>query len=1007
MEISWAGITVGLYIGRTKMMGLNLNYNLTNNSASRKVVLSIGLVFIALCSLYSQNDKARWVDSVFSSLSREEKIAQLFFISVHPEDDEDKRERDRQWIKNLGAGGVLVSGGGPEGVRKWINHLQQEAKVPLLAGLNAEEGLGLSLDSCMEFPPILSLGAIQQDSLLFFMGTTIAQQLRTLGIHFNLAPSVNPSSVFQTPDLYYHAWSNNPQHIAAKSTLYASGLRAEGVLSVIKYYPYFDLQVSQYQKNTPVLTPQKPDAGTQDIFNKLSSWCHGTLLGYEHNPLLVPGKKWMRSDPKRVATTYPLLFSADWLKANTSFKGLTFSYLPDLKGVLKKDRAGDAEWYALMAGNDVMIEPRNLSAVVRRLNKKISKSPQAQARLDDAVRKILAMKYDAGLAQYRPAAKINPHQLISAQSKILKRKLTEQSLVLLHNRNNRLPLTHPDQLKIAVLNIGERQFTTFAERIRDYAPAQCFNLQFPSDTTGLLQSLKKHNLILASIYPYAKPVLDLLPDLLKQLTNEQQLVVCNFSSPEILPSTQQISALIQAWTDSPEAQQAAASAIFGAIPLSGRLPVEAAYYAEGSGLTSSVLDVLQFAEPEEADMSREVLNRIERVAREAIDEKATPGCQVAVVRKGKVVYHRSFGWLTYDNQTPVNNNTLYDLASVTKVAATLQAVMFLYEKGMIDLYKKVSVYLPEMQNTNKKDIILKDVLTHQAGLVPFEPWYPLTMKDTTLLPHYYSRVRTEKFPLQVAPRLFAAPHIRDSVWNWTLKSRMLTKSDRTPYPFRYSDLSFIILHRLAEKLLNQPMEDFLKQNLYDPLGASALGFNPLTWADSSNIAPTEYDKIFRKQWISGTVHDERAAMIGGVSGHAGLFGNAIDLAKIGQMLLQKGSYGGIRFFKPETVELFSTRQFETSRRGLGWDKPMLSDFTSPTSFYASSKTYGHTGFTGTCIWIDPEFELVYIFLSNRTYPDRNNKLITLNIRSRIQDIIYQSIFDYCSSPDPLPWSALK
>jgi CubicO group peptidase (beta-lactamase class C family) len=485
------------------------------------------------------------------------------------------------------------------------------------------------------------------------------------------------------------------------------------------------------------------------------------------------------------------------------------------------------------------------------------------------------------------------------------------------------------------------------------------------------------------------------------------MVVCNFSSPEKLPGPQQINALIQAWTDTREAQQAAAAALFGALSCKGTLPIDAADYLQGTGVESTPLDVIHFAEPEEVGMSSRVLAKIDRIAREAIDEQATPGCQVVVIRNGKVVYHRAYGWLTYSRQKPVNTNTLYDLASVTKVAATLQAIMFLYDKGMIDLYKKVSVYLPEMARSNKKDIILKDVLTHQAGLVPFEPWYPLTMRDTTLLPHYYSRKPSEKYPLQVAPRLFAAAHIRDSVWQWTLRSPMLPKPARTPYSFRYSDLSFIILHRLAEKLLNQPMDDFLKQNLYEPLGTYSLGFNPITWADTTNIAPTEYDKIFRKQWIIGTVHDERAAMLGGVAGHAGLFGRALDVAKLGQMLLQQGHYGGLSFYKPETIQLFTSRQFETSRRGLGWDKPLLSDFTSPTSMYASAKTFGHTGFTGTCLWVDPEFDLVYVFLSNRVYPDRSNKLITLNIRSRIQDVIYQSIFEYCAAPNPIPWNLLK
>lgn len=987
------------------MNGLHLNYNPINKSTYPKVGL-VTLLLVLTCLLAkAQTDKNRWVDSVFATLSLEEKIGQLFFIAVSPEDAPEKQARHLEWVRHHGVGGVVFTGGGPEGVRKWINRLQQQARIPLLAGLNAEEGLGTVLDSTHTFPPILALGAIRHDSLIFSMGHTIARQLTALGLHFNLAPATNVSAIFQTPDLYYHAWGNDPQRIAAKAAMYAAGLRQGGILPVAKHFPQYSLQEVKYEKGNPVFSPQQPDEATRLIFKELASLCSGVLISYEHNPSWLTARP-QRAHLKTVAQNYPLLFSADWLKKTTSFNGLVFSYLPDMKDLLDKERVGDAEWYAFLAGNDVLLEPQNLPLAIRRLRKNFSETPQAMKRLDESVKKLLAMKFDAHLAHLNSPYAALP-QPSSTEIKILHRKLTEQSLVLLLNRDSLLPLRYLDQLNMALLLIGSAENSPFHERLMAYAPFQTYTLRWPSDTTGLIKQLKKHNLIITGLYPYATPVLHLLPDLLQQLGPHHRMVVCNFSSPEKLPGPRQINALIQAWTDTREAQQAAAAALFGALSCKGTLPIDAADYLQGTGVESTPLDVIHFAEPEEVGMSSRVLAKIDRIAREAIDEQATPGCQVVVIRNGKVVYHRAYGWLTYSRQKPVNTNTLYDLASVTKVAATLQAIMFLYDKGMIDLYKKVSVYLPEMARSNKKDIILKDVLTHQAGLVPFEPWYPLTMRDTTLLPHYYSRKPSEKYPLQVAPRLFAAAHIRDSVWQWTLRSPMLPKPARTPYSFRYSDLSFIILHRLAEKLLNQPMDDFLKQNLYEPLGTYSLGFNPITWADITNIAPTEYDKIFRKQWIIGTVHDERAAMLGGVAGHAGLFGRALDVAKLGQMLLQQGHYGGLSFYKPETIQLFTRRQFETSRRGLGWDKPLLSDFTSPTSMYASAKTFGHTGFTGTCLWVDPEFDLVYVFLSNRVYPDRSNKLITLNIRSRIQDVIYQSIFEYCAAPNPIPWNLLK
>jgi beta-N-acetylhexosaminidase len=316
------------------------------------------------------------------------------------------------------------------------------------------------------------------------------------------------------------------------------------------------------------------------------------------------------------------------------------------------------------------------------------------------------------------------------------------------------------------------------------------------------------------------------------------------------------------------------------------------------------------------------------------------------------------------------------------------------ERGVIDLHRKVSYYLPELKKSNKKDITILDMLTHQSGLVPFIPMYPQTVKDTTFLPIYYSRKRDQRYPLQVASNLYASMALRDSVWSWVVKSQLNEKPVRTPYSYKYSDLGFLILQHLAEHLLNQPLDEFMQQNYYEPLGAYTTGFNPLNRFTNQNIAPTEDDKIYRKSFVSGTVHDERAAMMGGVAGHAGLFSNANDLGKMGQMLLQEGGYGGIQYYKPETVSLFTAKRFKPSRRGIGWDKPVQSDPNSPASLFASPKTFGHTGFTGTCIWIDPEFDLVFIFLSNRVYPDRNNKLSNANIRTRIQDVIYQSIFEY-------------
>jgi CubicO group peptidase (beta-lactamase class C family) len=473
------------------------------------------------------------------------------------------------------------------------------------------------------------------------------------------------------------------------------------------------------------------------------------------------------------------------------------------------------------------------------------------------------------------------------------------------------------------------------------------------------------------------------------------IIICDFGNGHLQKTAYRYPAVVTAYIDNDAMIQLMPQVIFGALPARGSLPYSiSTRFHEGLGIGTSALGRLTYSIPEDAEVDGRVLGKIDSIAREAIDIHGTPGCQVFVARHGKVIYNKCFGHLTYDGKDKVTSNTIYDLASVTKVSATLQTAMFMYDHGLLDLHKKVSTYLPEMKKTNKKDITVIDMLTHQSGLVPFIPMYNSTVKDTTFLPLYYNRVQSEKYPLHVANRLYASTNLRDSVWSWVLKSKMNEKPARTPYSFKYSDLGFMILQHIAERLLNQPMDDFLQQNLYEPLGATTLGFNPLTRFEQSRIAPTEDDKIYRRTSVAGTVHDERAAMLGGVSGHAGLFGTANDMGKLCQMWLQNGSYGGYQYFKPETIRLFTGRKFKTSHRGIGWDKPVQGSTTGSTSVYASPLTFGHTGFTGTCIWIDPEFDLVYIFLSNRVYPDRSTKLINANIRSRIQDVIYRSIFSY-------------
>ncbi|MBX2964301.1 MAG: serine hydrolase [Cyclobacteriaceae bacterium] len=986
----------------------SFNYK-ANGSAGKKVWLISVLLITGIFQAFGQTDREKWVDSVFQLLPFEAKIGQLIMMPVDAYADEAAVEKLLGQISNYGIGGVVVTRGGPVVQKQLLKQLSEKSAIPLLIGLNAEEGLGSTLDSTLVFPQTLMLGAIQDDSLLFYYGKEVGRQLKALGVHITFAPTADLSSTFQTDEMVNHTFGENPERVANAAVLYMKGLQRAGIIPVAKHYPHYGLKVTGYTKGDPVMGLAQDDK--QSLFplkQLIDNGCPAILASYTHDPIFPDRRKIVQNKKRIIPEALPTLYIADYLKKNFTFDGLVFSYVPDVKIILRKYQPGDSEIYAFLAGNDILLFPQNIAATVRKLRKQIKKNPALQNQLDARVKKVLTFKYDVrGQEITSPDEENLLLQLNTLEASVLRQDLYEKSVSIVSDEQQALPIKIIENTSFASLSIGERKENEFSNYLSHYAPFDHFQFHQPDeDADELLEELKKYDVVIAGIFLTSSGLTTRYPALLDSLTKYTNVIVCNFGPPSRFSLFSQPATLVQAFVDLGLMRRTVPQILFGGLESTGKLPLSVTeQLKEGSGVRTSSLGRLSYTIPEAVGMSSQSLDKISAIVREAIDMQAAPGCQVLIAKNGKVIYNKSFGWYTYDNQQPVTDETLYDIASMTKVLGTLQSVMFLYDRGLIDLNYKMSYYLPELRSTNKKDITLKDVLAHQAGLLAFIPLWPQTMKnDKEFLPYYYSKTRDPKYSLQVSPNLFAAPIIRDSLWKWTFESRMIEKPARTPYTLRYSDIGFWLLHRLSERMLNQPIDDFLWQNVYEPLGAYSTGYVPLNRYPLARITPTEYDKIFRKEMIHGTVHDERAAMMGGVAGHAGLFSTAHDVAKLGQMILQKGYYGGHQYFKPETVELFTAKQFENSRRGLGWDKPIQSDWATPTSLFSSPRTFGHTGFTGTCIWIDPEFELVYVFLSNRVYPDRSTKLITTNIRSRIQDIIYQSIFDFCQYPNPFSWS---
>ena len=561
----------------------------------------------------------------------------------------------------------------------------------------------------------------------------------------------------------------------------------------------------------------------------------------------------------------------------------------------------------------------------------------------------------------------------------------EKSSVLLNNDKEIIPLKNLQNLNIASVNIGSlfsADFDSISTKYTQIRSFESLNYKYnPSNFDELNDDLKFFNTVIVQVNEQALNDPRTLPFLL-DLQDNKQLIVNLSGDAQSLKLLNSISAPI-IWTEKKTAFSANFSAqlIFGGIGAKSKLEKNiSAKYKSGSGF-ETMATRLKYTVPEELGINSAALKRIDEIATEAILAKAAPGAVVMVVLDGKVIYNKAFGTRTYTDKTPTRINDIFDLASVTKISATTMAVMRLFEQEKLKLDTALGAYIPRARGTNKKDISVREVMLHQAGFVPFIPFYK-NMLETD-----YSRDSTASYPTKAADNFYMRKsYFAEVMWPQMLNSNLANRGK-----YVYSDLSMYFMKEMVERQSGRPMENYVMEQFYKPLGMTRAGFNPRLRFSKQEIIPTEDDQVFRKTLLEGYVHDQGAAMVGGVSGHAGLFSSSNDLAILYQMLLNKGSYGGTEYFKPATVEMFTAKQSDVSRRGLGFDRWDPDSSKGYPSKFASPQTFGHTGYTGTCVWVDPKYKLVYIFLSNRVNPGVSTKLLDLNIRSRIQDVIYEAV----------------
>ena len=943
----------------------------------------------------------RWVDSVFHTLTPDERIAQLFLVAAYSNGSEQHRKQVLKIIREQKPGGLVFFQGGPGRQAALVNQYQAASNVPLLIAMDAEWGLGMRLDSTLRYPFQMTLGAIRDNDLIYEMGKTIAGQLKRTGVHVNFAPVVDVNNNPDNPVINYRSFGENKIKVAQKGVAFMKGTQDQHILATAKHFPGHGDTNTDSHVALPQINHPRERLDSLELFpfrEMIRAGVGGIMVAHLNIPALDSSAS-PSSLSKDVITGL--------LKNTLGFQGLVVTDAMNMKGVTLNHPVGVVDKDAILAGNDLLELTENVPRAIEEIRKAIGQGLIRQEDIDFRCRKMLAVKYWVGLKAYKPIRVSGiTEELNSPSAKVLNRKLMEAALTVLKNEHNLLPLLRLDTLRIASISFGANGLTAFQKSLGLYTDVKHFTVPEKADVALLQQlrtRLKGFNLIIGGIHDNAIRPLnklnfsDEVQDFISSLLRDEKVILAVFKNPYVLEKIQHVSgakSLILTYEDNVNAEELAAQLIFGGIGASGRIPVRAGEeFSAGAGLDVQGGIRLAYTFPEEAGMDSETLFRgVDSLVAQALEAKAIPGCQVLIARNKKVVMYKAYGLQTYSDTLKVKLTDLYDLASVTKISASMAALMKLYDEGEFSLEATLGDYLPKFKRSNKANIPMRDILTHQARFIPFIPFYTNTFRKNGS--YKWGTIKKDssgRFPIKITDRMFLNRKYPEKMVKGIRKSPL-----RPEKKYVYSDFFFMLAPRVVEGLTGEKFAPYLEKNFYSPLGATSITYNPAKKFPVNAIVPTENDYLFRHEPVQGTVHDENAAMMNGISGHAGLFANANDLAKLMQLYLDRGTYGGKRYLREETLKEFSRTQFpeNDNRRALGFDKPNLkyTGVNNNTAEDAGPNSFGHTGFTGTFAWMDPDTGLLYIFLSNRVTPTRaNTRLYQLNTRTQIQQVMYDAI----------------
>lgn len=957
----------------------------------KKLFLSV--VVTLLCyAAFAQNEEDRWVDSVYNSMSVERRVGQLLNVRANYPNKACLSDI-QSLVEKYGIGGMTFFRTDATPLLEQTNKFQSFSDIPLMIAIDGEWGLGMRLNDGISYPYQMTLGAIQNQELITEMGVQVAEQCRRLGINIDFAPDVDVNNEAKNTVIGMRSFGEDPRQVAERGTRYALALQENGVLPTMKHFPGHGDTKTDSHETLPKVDKPLSEVKKIELYPfeyLIDKGVCGAMVGHLYLPAIEPENNTSSSLSQNVVTKL--------LKEEMGFDGLIFTDALEMKGAHKNLNPDEVGLKALLAGNDVLLMPINPENTIEIIVNAID-NPTVANRVEESCKKILHVKYRMGLNRYKPQpveSAVNDINQIKYYN--FRQRLYNEAVTMLRNKNEVLPLDADS--KIAVVTIGEECYMSkILKNNKINAVGYVFNPdENQKDCDNLLEKLKSYDYVIVNVRNtsmFASKDFGIKKEtvtFVEKLSKQNKLIFNLFACPYALAKFKfknDPAAILIGYEDRAEAVNAVADVIVGRLNPSGKLPVTInKKYKAGTGLGFK-----EMLTPETLPISlidNEFIRKIDSVAQDGIDMKAYPGCQIIALKDGEIIYEKNFGYFTYDSSHLVTSDDVYDIASLTKVFATTFAIMKLYDERKISLDAKLSDYFPYLKSTDKGNLKLIEIMTHQAGLTSWLPLCYMTMKDGKIDSKLYRKSIDENHTVRVAEGMYLKNDFDFQLFDTIKVSKLGDKK------YKYSDIGFYFLPKIVEMVANKPFEAYLRENFYEPLGLKHIFYKPLNHIERQNIAPTENDTCFRMQLLQGDVHDQMAALFGGVSGHAGLFANARDLAVMMQLLVNEGYANGRQFISEYTIQKFTSAPYveNMNRRGIGFDKPEVDPevkFYTPAK-QSSMRSFGHTGFTGTFAWADPENQLVVIFLSNRVYPDAsNNKLSQNDIRTKIHELFYEAV----------------